>query len=297
MTEIENGGKIKLPSDEQEVNVSKRAFCVGINVYPIPGNDLMGCVNDANDWRALLVEEFDFPDANVKVITDADATRQAMMDGLRGLIDGSSSGDVLVFTNSSHGSYIPDTSGDEDTYDEVICPYDTREEVLSDDDLRGILDTLPAGVSMTVISDSCHSGTNTRAPVNDLLPARYHTAEDLRIRFLNPALIPDVARRGPILADPMGTKPRTRIVHPESGMNHVLLSGCRDDEVSWDANIEGTYNGAMSYHALKAIRAAGSSITYAQLAERLQTMLDDAGYEQHPQLEGPDEAKQKQVFA
>jgi hypothetical protein len=276
--------------------VAKRALCVGINDYPIPGNDLMGCVNDANAWRALLVEEFGFPGTDVAVVTDAEATRQAMIDALRGLIEGSSSGDVLVFTNSSHGSYIPDTSGDEETYDEVICPYDTQEEILSDDDLREILDTLPEGVSMTVISDSCHSGSNTRAAVNELLPPRYQTAEDLRIRFLNPALIPDLARRGPILADPRGTRPRTRIVFPESGMNHVLLSGCRDDEVSWDAKIEGTYHGAMSYHALKAIRDGGSSITYSELAERLQQMLDDAGYAQHPQLEGPDEAKRRQVF-
>lgn len=277
--------------------MTKRALCVGINDYPIPGNDLMGCVNDAMAWRALLVEEFDFPDANVTVITDEGATRQALIDGLKELIEGSSSGDVRVFTNSSHGSYIPDTSGDEETYDEVICPYDTREEVLSDDDLRGLLDTLPAGVSMTVISDSCYSGSNTRAPVNDLLPPRYRIQEDLRIRFLNPALIPDLARRGPILADPAGTRPRTRVAYPESGMNHVLLSGCRDSEVSWDAKIEGTYHGAMSYHALKAIREAGPSITYSELAERLQTMLDDAGYDQHPQLEGPDERKQRPVFS
>ena len=276
--------------------MAKRAVCVGINDYPIPGNDLMGCVNDAEAWRALLVEEFEFPDANVNVITDSDATRQAMIDALKELIEGSSSGDVLAFTNSSHGSYIPDTSGDEETYDEVICPYDTREEVLSDDDLRGILEALPAEVSMTVISDSCHSGSNTRAPVNDLLPPKYHTADDLRIRFLNPALIPQLARSGPILADPRRAAPRTRIVFPESGMNHVLLSGCRDDEVSWDAKIDGTYHGAMSYHALKAIRDAGSTITYAELVGRLQTMLDDAGYDQHPQLEGPDERKNRQVF-
>ena len=35
--------------------MAKRALCVGINKYPIPGNDLMGCVNDANGWRDLLV--------------------------------------------------------------------------------------------------------------------------------------------------------------------------------------------------------------------------------------------------
>ena len=277
--------------------MAKRALCVGINKYPIPGNDLMGCVNDANGWRDLLVEQFGFADADVAVVTDSDATRRAMIEGLKGLIEGSSSGDVLVFTNSSHGSYIPDTSGDEETYDEVMCPYDTREEVLSDDDLRAILDTLPSGVSMTVISDSCHSGSNTRGRVNDLLPAKYQIAEDLRIRFLNPALMPELARRGPILADPMAAKPRTRIAFSESGMNHVLLSGCRDVEVSWDAKIDGTYHGAMSYHALKAIRDAGSTITYAELAERLQAMLDDAGYDQHPQLEGPDDGKQRQVFS
>ena len=220
-----------------------------------------------------------------------------MIDGLKGLLEGSSEGDVLVFTNSSHGSYIGDTSGDEETYDEVLCPYDTKVEVLSDDDLRGILDTLPRGVSMTMILDSCHSGSGTRAPVNELLPARYQIADDPRARFLNPVHLEGVARRGPILRDPVAARPQTRVAFPESGMNHVLLSGCRDEEVSWDVRIEGDYHGAMSYHATKAIRDAGTSITYAELAERLQQMLDEGGYDQHPQLEGQDARKQQQVFS
>ncbi len=147
---------------------------------------------------------------------------------------------------------------------------------------------------MTVTSDSCHSGSNTRAAVNDLLPPKYQVAEDLRIRFLNSALIPDLARGGPILADPRGTTPSARTVFPESGKNLVLLSGCRDEQVPWDAKIEGTYHCAMGYRALKA-RDAGSTITYSELADRLRTMLDDAGY-QHPQLEGTDDREQWQVF-
>jgi metacaspase-1 len=276
--------------------VAKRAFCVGINAYPIPGNDLMGCVNDAKDWRDLLVESFGFAAENVTVITDAEATRQAMIDGLKGLIEGSGEGDVLVFTNSSHGSYIGDTSGDEETYDEVLCPYDTKVEVLSDDDLRGILDTLPQGVSLTMILDSCHSGSGTRRP-NDLLPARYQIADDPRPRFLHPVNLKDVVRRESILSDPVTAKPRARVAFPESGMNHVLLSGCRDEEVSWDVRIGGDYHGAMSYHATKAIRDAGAQITYAELAERLQQMLDEGSYDQHPQLEGQDERKQRRVFS
>jgi hypothetical protein len=257
----------------------------------------MGCVNDAKDWRDLLVESFDFPATNVTVITDAEATREAMIDGLKGLVDGSSEGDVLVFTNSSHGSYIADESGDEETYDEVLCPYDTNVEVLSDDDLRGILGQLPQGVSMTIILDSCHSGSGTRAPINSMLPSRYRIDDDPRARFLHPQHLQGVERSGRILADPVPATPRARVAFPESSMNHVLLSGCRDEEVSWDARIEGTYRGAMSYHATKAIRDAGQNITYAELAEQLQQMLDAASYDQHPQLEGPDESKQQGVFS
>ena len=39
-------------------------------------------------------------------------------------------------------------------------------------------------------------------------------------------------------------------------MKHVLLSGCRDIEVSYDAYMGGSYHGAMTYHALKAITDA-----------------------------------------
>ena len=31
----------------------RRALCIGINDYPYEGNDLNGCVNDANAWAGL----------------------------------------------------------------------------------------------------------------------------------------------------------------------------------------------------------------------------------------------------
>ena len=34
--------------------MAKLALCIGINNYPGTGMDLAGCVNDANDWAALL---------------------------------------------------------------------------------------------------------------------------------------------------------------------------------------------------------------------------------------------------
>ena len=270
--------------------MAKRAFCVGINDYPYEGSDLKGCVNDANAWASLLVDHFDFPRSDVTVVTDAEATKSRMMQGIKDLLAGASSGDVLVFTNSSHGSYVAEQGGDEPKYDEILCPYDVGTSPLTDDELRELFADLADGVRLTVISDSCHSGTVTRAAVGENFPG-LPVPDERRVRFLNPAL-----RGDPVLPNPWKAKPTRPEKYPQSGMKEILLSGSSDKEYSYDANIEGTFHGAMTYHAIKAIRDAGFTLSYADLHAQLQPMLDDAGFPQHPQLEGKDENKARQVF-
>ncbi len=143
--------------------MAKKALCVGINDYPYVGNDLHGCINDAKGWAGLLTAHFDFPAADVKLLLDSQATKANVMAGLKALLTGAKAGDVLVFTNSSHGTYVADTSGDEPTYDEAICPYDCEANLIVDDELRELFAaSLPKNVRLTVISDSCFSGTVTR---------------------------------------------------------------------------------------------------------------------------------------
>jgi metacaspase-1 len=198
---------------------------------------------------------------------------------------------VLVFTNSSHGSYIADTTGDEPMYDEILCPYDVDANPLTDDELRELFTGLPKGVSLTIISDSCHSGTVTRASVSENLPG-IRVPDDRRVRFLSPAL-----RGQPVLDNPWSARPKRQVKHPESKMKEILISGCTDKEYSYDALIGGVYHGAMTYFALQAIRNANYQITYAQLQSRLSFLLDEAQYPQHPQLEGAAANKKKQIFS
>ena len=279
--------------------MAKKAFCVGINDYPYEGNDLNGCVNDANAWADLLVNHFDFPKADVKLITDAQATKVNMVAGIKELLKDVKSGDVLVFTNSSHGSYVADKSGDEpNRFDEILCPYDIDENVLSDDELRELFAGLPAGVKLTVISDSCFSGTVTRAVIGPDLPGRRPedlTPDDRRVRFLSPGLFgkPIVSR--PFLED-QKARLKTLVEYPESAMKEVLLSGCTDREYSYDANIGGVYHGAMTYYALQAIREANYVITYRQLHTKLGLLLKETEYPQHPRLEGRRQNKNSQIF-
>lgn len=272
--------------------MANRALCVGINDYPVDGSDLAGCVNDARGWADLLTRRFDFPRSSVRVVTDRQATKKRILDELGKLLAGAAADDVLVFTNSSHGSYIPDTDKDEpDRYDETLCPYDVHEGQITDDDLRGLLAEIPKGVRFTMVSDSCHSGSLTRARLADVAPG-VRFRDQRRVRFLNPALV----RATRVLPNPRRAKPRGRIGLTQGTMRHVLLSGCEDDEFSYDALIGSKFHGAMTYHALKAIRAARYRITPTQLAKDLNAMLPKAGYAQHPQVSGPLAAKRRPIF-
>ena len=100
--------------------------------------------NDATAWRQLLVDHFGFAAGDVRLLLDGEATKAKVMAALKDLLAGAKSGDTLVFTNSSHGSYVADTDGDEEKYDEVLCPYDIEDNDIRDDELRELVAGIPA---------------------------------------------------------------------------------------------------------------------------------------------------------
>ncbi|MGH9283905.1 MAG: caspase family protein, partial [Acidimicrobiales bacterium] len=247
-----------------------------------------GCVNDAHNWSSLLRDHYDFAKDDVALLLDDEATHDTLVSGIKSLLAGARSGDVVVFTNSSHGTYLADTSGDEPVYDEAMCPYDVADHPLVDDELRELFSALPAGAHLTVISDSCHSGTVTRA-----IPMA--TPDQRRVRFMNPKaigrpVIDDVRR----LAKPR--KAATPEAHPEADMHEVLLSGCLAKQYSYDAVIGDQPTGAFSHFALAAIRDADYKITNRELHEQVVPALADSNYDQEPQLEGTDANKDRQIF-
>lgn len=264
----------------------KRALCVGINNYPVRGADLKGCVNDARAWAALLQDHFGFATADVTLLVDKAATKQRILAELDRLLADAQPKDVLVFTNSSHGTYVADDDGDETRYDEAICPYDMKSDLIVDDELRERFAAVPKGVRLTVISDSCFSGSATRG--DDIIA----TPDDRRMRFVNPA---DIGRRE-IAGVRAVARPSRYDKFPESGMHEVFVSGCRDNQYSYDARIDGTYHGAMTYFALDIIRAANYRLTYQQLWDQLVVRLEAEGYDQEPQVEGRTANKRRRLF-
>lgn len=271
--------------------MAKKAVLIGVNRYRVPGNDLRGCVPDVKNMAELLQQRYEFDPDDISLITDFKATKEAIETAVTGLVRGARRGDVLLLHYSGHGSNVPDDDGDEsDERDEILCPTDLDwNDPLRDDWLRSVFDGLADGVSLTVITDSCHSGTVTRA----LEPPNAPVIE----RYLPSPWDLAAAESGRGLAGPTrGTrrhKPAADVVHVD--IPEVLISGCRADQTSADAAIAGGFAGALTYNLVEAVTESRTPLSYRELHDQTCAKLKRGRYEQVPQLEGS-EARLEQPF-
>lgn len=262
-------------------SLNKRAACFGINDYPGTQNDLNGCLNDATNWQDVLSNIYGF---NVALLTNSQCTKGAFKEIVGNYISDSKPGDKIAITYSGHGTSVYDTTliGDEsDGKDEAICLYDGN---LIDDDIRSILSKLNPEVSFTFISDSCFSGTVTRAFLSSM-----REGNEIRPKFLPPQ---DNVSAAALAAMPV----RKRIFFTEDTMKEILISGCKDNEYSYDAFIGGKASGAFTYYATQVVRS-NPQLTYNQFYEKLRLSLPNSEYPQTPLLEGNANNKNKILFS
>jgi len=276
--------------------MAKKAVLVGVNRYRIPGSDLRGCVPDVKNMSRLIQGQYGFDAGDITMLTDFDATKKAMEEAITGMVKGAKRGDVLLLHFSGHGSNVPDDNDEEaDNRDEILCPTDLDwYDPFRDDWLRNVFDGLSAGVSLTMISDSCHSGTVTRAiePPDAPLLERY---------LPSPWDLATVESGRDLTATTRGTlhkateeERKARDIVPVD-IPEVLISGCRADQTSADAHISGGYAGALTYHLVEALTEAGTPLSYRDLHDQTCKKLKRGRYEQVPQLEGS-EARLEQPF-
>lgn len=262
---------------------TRRALCVGINKFKnLPNAALQGCVNDVNDMSGILKDFLGFADTDIVKLTDAQATKASIMKNLKSMVADAKAGKLsyLVFSFSSHGTQVPDTSGDEpDRADEAFCPYDLAQKgdqwdpdyVILDDELHDLFIQLPKNVLLEVYMDTCHSGTGLKAV--DIF-------FDRKPRFLPPPSLEAFEK--------VNGK-TSRGLHQallEKGMvHHILWAACRSDQTSADAKIDGNYHGAFTYYFVKETRACKNKLPRSNILKRVRADLKQGKYEQVPQLE------------
>jgi len=257
----------------------KRSLHIGINDYPGTGNDLSGCVNDANDWQNALGDRgFD-----TSIILDSEATKARMIEEITKIVDETGRDDIAVITYSGHGTWTPDEDGDEaDGRDEALCPHDTTEgNILKDDELYEIFCQRRRGARIIIISDSCHSGTVIRASSAMLgTPAPRENIQ--KIRYLAPEFYMKNDKARLLQAKRVEKIKATGKIRSAA----VLLAGCKDEEYSYDAWFDGRPNGAFTYVALQTLKELPPEATYRDWYKKIREILPHIRYPQTPQLSG-----------
>ena len=250
--------------------MTNRALLVGINAYPSP-NRLSGCINDIDDMSEYLQSASGFEEGDIQTIADKQATTANILAALEAFASSLAPGDRALFHYSGHGAQMPTrTSGEIDGLDEVICPVDfdwSDEHAIRDDDFNRIFSPVPEGVELVWISDSCHSGTLTKA-----MPPFGMTYKERRI--LPPERIrKEIEQASKAIA--------VRHLTPPTKLNVGLISGCRSDQTSADALIDGRYNGAATYYLLRALRA-DPTLPLGKVVQAAGQALNAAHYSQDP---------------
>ena len=147
---------------------AKKALLVGIEDYPhVP--PLHGPAQDVENIERLITSFWGYTKGDIHKLINSRATRENILYELENWL-GKSTDKELLFYYSGHGWHQKDTDGDEeDGKDETIAPYDSLpkpaervvENMISDDEIAAVVRRL-RGKKLTLIFDSCHSGTVSR---------------------------------------------------------------------------------------------------------------------------------------
>lgn len=274
----------------------KKAVLVGINKYN--GSPLRGCVNDVIVMHQLLTKQFGFKHEDIKVLTDYEATKINIINSIKWLTQGVSSGDTIMFHYSGHGSQIQcndwTSTNEVDGRSEILCPVDLNwDDPLRDKDIGSYFKRVPKDCTTLVVLDNCHSGNGLR---NGCTPEEKHTESDYVDRFIappisnilsNPALIVnnDLSFNFPDPKQNDKAYVSKFLVDTVEQGDAILLAGCQENQTSADAWIDNRYQGAMTY-ALNAVLLKNNyNVTYQQLIKEVNEYMTRFKFTQVPQLE------------
>lgn len=262
-------------------NVGKtKALLIGINYRGTRG-ELYGCINDVEKIGKLLSSH---GCDEMMILTEDDLlqpTRENIRAGLEWLVRDSENYDKVILHYSGHGSWMKDVTGDEDdNRDECLVPLDYRTRgMISDDEIHdNILSNLKC--PMFAIVDACHSGS-----ILDLEHKYFmdtHLKSGFKYNMKNWSNNYNLISGGKtILRD----KPKI-----------VMISGCKDEQTSADAWLDGKSQGALTYTFYEVLRYNRSNISIQELMKQIHANLILKGFAQRPVISSNERIRMQNKF-
>ncbi|CAN5888350.1 hypothetical protein BH11BAC7_BH11BAC7_21000 [soil metagenome] len=272
---------------------TKRALLIGIDKYvatketPAPfaqrgkpgeragWTNLDGCVNDAKSMRSIIQARYGFEEKNIDTLFNAAASRQGILDGINKLITNAQPGDVVFIYYAGHGSQVKNSKSYDGTgWDQSIVPADQWD--IRNKELSALFNKLiDKGVILTLIFDSCHSGSIARGnslPVEfkeRLAPSADWDAND-------PSEYPKVEQRGALL----------------------FSAAQRSQTAKETQDFDSTAHGAFTLALIRAINASSANQSADKLFTRILGAIKSEGGPkyQDPVLGGTAERRKGGIF-
>lgn len=242
-----------------------RALIFSINDYPGTGNDLRGCLNDAKNWEKILKTWFG--KFEILIYRDSQVTKKLFENTIKKAVSLLRPEDVLLIIYSGHGTQVFDPTGDESNgYDEALYLHDGA---YIDNHFITILNGANPDAEIIVFLDSCFSGGFDR------------NLDQTQPRFL------------PLPTHKIRRKVRNHFARTVYEMNWILYSGCEEHQTSADAFIDGQYQGAFTYYALKELV---NGMAYKTWFNQIRFWLPNSDFDQKPALKGRIDLLYNRVF-
>jgi len=277
------------PKQEKMMTKNRKlyALIVGINDYQFV-TKLGGCVNDAKRVNAYFEKvtqhsEFEYLP---KILLDADATKGNIEKAFLNHLAKAEKNDVVVYYFSGHGAQErADAVWEKDESDgalETQVCYDSRDRNgtpdLADKELRYLIHQVSLKKPhILTISDSCHSGDNTRTElVKRRLPDVEAVAEP-RLSNLAPMRSWDkFCFADKISKEDIANELVLENILPQG--QHIQMSACQDRELAYELRGSGIFTSML----LNVLERSNSNISYSDLQQRIRFSITG----KYPQLPG-----------
>jgi outer membrane protein OmpA-like peptidoglycan-associated protein len=239
----------------------KTALLVGINYIGTP-NRLNGCINDTVVMSNMLMNSYAYNSADITFMTDNTSIKpygDNILNAFTDLLKNAISGDRLFFFYSGHGTQKADNTNlnPNDKIDECIYPLGGN--IITDTKFKQLIDgNMKTGVSLVAIFDSCFSGTIMNLKYN------YLNSDHNNMLFVD--------SYESVVAG-----------------NVICISGCKDEQTSEDAYINGDYNGALTWALSTSISSSSSLLSWTQLIDNTRMILLANTFPQLPQFSSSDQ--------
>jgi len=274
---------------------NKRALLIGVNEYPKLPKELQlhGCANDVALVHSVL-RSLGFRAGNIKVLLNREATRKAILNAFKELVEDCRTDDIVVIHYSGHGSNMPSVRPDKASgYDESIVssdsgrkghnyPVQAENRDITNTEIHYWLSRLAKKTShITLIFDSCHSGSIAR--IRDISEA------GTRLRWVPPDPLPAHNQAIDVSARDISEKATSGWL-PLSD-RYALLAACSSQQGAFELDDNGGNSikryGAFTFYLTKEIQAATAPRTYRDIWEIVSLKVANQFQgKQTPQLEG-----------